>query len=49
VSDKDKPFYEGKVAVASFFAKNVLPELSADRKIVESADNDLMDIDEAAF
>ncbi|MGQ0838455.1 acyl-CoA dehydrogenase [Actinokineospora sp.] len=46
---KDKGFYEGKIAVASFFAKNVLPELSAGRKIVESADNDLMDVDEAAF
>ncbi|WP_436492887.1 acyl-CoA dehydrogenase [Actinokineospora sp. HUAS TT18] len=48
-SGKDKAFYEGKVAVASFFAKNVLPQLSADRKIVESADNELMDIDESAF
>ncbi|WP_156754599.1 acyl-CoA dehydrogenase [Actinokineospora pegani] len=46
---KDRAFYEGKVAVASFFAKNVLPELSAGRKIVENADNDLMDLDEAAF
>ncbi|PPK67960.1 acyl-CoA dehydrogenase [Actinokineospora auranticolor] len=46
---KDKAFYEGKVAVASFFAKNVLPDLSAARKIVEAADNDLMDLDEAAF
>src|SRR5207249_2793668 len=26
---KDKAFYEGKVAVATFFARNVLPELSA--------------------
>ncbi|GLZ37511.1 acyl-CoA dehydrogenase [Actinokineospora sp. NBRC 105648] len=49
VTGKDKNFYEGKIAVASFFAKNVLPELSAARKIVETADNDLMDIDEAAF
>ncbi|MCG8917882.1 acyl-CoA dehydrogenase [Actinokineospora sp. PR83] len=46
---KDKAFYEGKVAVASFFAKNVLPELSAGRKIVEGADNDLMELDESAF
>ncbi|MGX7823876.1 acyl-CoA dehydrogenase [Actinokineospora sp. 24-640] len=48
-SAKDKAFYEGKLAVASFFAKNVLPELSGARKIVESADNDIMDVDEAAF
>ncbi|GAB3912966.1 acyl-CoA dehydrogenase [Kibdelosporangium lantanae] len=49
VSAKDKAFYEGKVAVASFFARNVLPELSAGRKIIEAADNSIMDIDEAAF
>jgi alkylation response protein AidB-like acyl-CoA dehydrogenase len=49
VAAKDKAFYEGKVAVATFFARNVLPELSADRKIVESADNSLMELDEAAF
>ncbi|EHR53789.1 acyl-CoA dehydrogenase [Saccharomonospora marina XMU15] len=46
---KDVPFYQGKVAVATFFAKNVLPELTARRAIVEAADNDLMEIDEAAF
>jgi alkylation response protein AidB-like acyl-CoA dehydrogenase len=48
-SGRDKAFYEGKLAVASFFARNVLPELSAGRKIVEAADNSLMDLDEAAF
>ncbi|QRP46198.1 acyl-CoA dehydrogenase [Amycolatopsis sp. FDAARGOS 1241] len=46
---KDVPFYEGKVAVASFFAKSVLPELSSRRTIVENADNALMDVAEAAF
>ncbi|HUQ57543.1 acyl-CoA dehydrogenase [Lentzea sp.] len=49
VSAKDKAFYEGKVAVASFFAKNVLPELTSRRKIAESTDNSLMDIDESVF
>ena len=49
VSAKDKAFYEGKIAVASFFARNVLPELTAGRKIVESADNSLMELDESAF
>jgi hypothetical protein len=48
-SAKDKAFYEGKVAVASFFAKNVLPELTARRKVTEQTDNSLMDIDESAF
>ncbi|MFD4641232.1 acyl-CoA dehydrogenase [Lentzea sp. NPDC058436] len=48
-SAKDKAFYEGKIAVASFFAKNVLPELTSRRKIAESTDNALMDIDESVF
>ncbi|MFI6098495.1 acyl-CoA dehydrogenase [Lentzea sp. NPDC051213] len=48
-SAKDKAFYEGKVAVASFFAKSVLPELTARRKIAEQTDNALMDIDESVF
>ncbi len=48
-SAKDKAFYEGKVAVASFFAKSVLPELTARRKIAENTDNALMDIDESVF
>ncbi|WP_410660226.1 acyl-CoA dehydrogenase [Amycolatopsis sp. lyj-112] len=48
-SAKDTPFYEGKIAVASFFAKNVLPELTSRRAIVEAADNSLMEISEAAF
>lgn len=48
-AEKDKAFYRGKIAVASFFARNVLPEITAGRKIVESADNGLMELDEAAF
>jgi alkylation response protein AidB-like acyl-CoA dehydrogenase len=48
-SARDKPFYEGKVAAASFFARTVLPELSARRAVLEATDNALMDLDEAAF
>ncbi|MHA6801643.1 acyl-CoA dehydrogenase [Bounagaea algeriensis] len=48
-SAKDTPFYQGKIASARFFAKNVLPELTARRKVVEAADNSLMELDEAAF
>jgi alkylation response protein AidB-like acyl-CoA dehydrogenase len=48
-SAKDVPFYEGKIAVASFFSKQVLPELTSRRAIVEAADNALMELDEAAF
>jgi alkylation response protein AidB-like acyl-CoA dehydrogenase len=46
---RDQPFYEGKVAVARFFAATQLPLLTAHRTIVEHADNSLMDVPEAAF
>ncbi|GAC58910.1 putative acyl-CoA dehydrogenase [Gordonia hirsuta DSM 44140 = NBRC 16056] len=48
-SGDDKPFYEGKVASATFFAKNMLPLLTAVRGTVENVDNDIMELDEAAF
>ncbi|KRF45657.1 butyryl-CoA dehydrogenase [Terrabacter sp. Soil811] len=46
---KDADFYRGKVAAASFYAKNVLPKLAAERAIAEATDNDLMDVPESAF
>jgi alkylation response protein AidB-like acyl-CoA dehydrogenase len=49
VSDRDRSFYAGKVAVANFFAKNVLPRLTAERKIVEAVDLAVMDLREEAF
>ena len=49
VSPKDQPFYEGKVAAARFFARTALPLLTAQRAVVEAADNSLMDLPEAAF
>ena len=49
VSAKDRAFYEGKVGVASFFATTVLPRLTAEKAVVEKADNALMELDEAAF
>jgi alkylation response protein AidB-like acyl-CoA dehydrogenase len=49
VSDRDRAFYTGKAAVAKFFAKNVLPRLTAERKIVESVDLALMDLREDSF
>ena len=49
VSAKDKPFYEGKVAAAQFFAQTNLPRVRAERKIAEGVDLGLMDLDEAAF
>ena len=45
----EKSFYEGKIAVASFFAKNMLPQLTSTRAILDNVDNDLMELDEAAF
>ena len=46
---EDTAFYQGKVAVAQFFARNVLPELTALRGILENVDNEIMEVDEAAF
>ncbi|WP_195165838.1 acyl-CoA dehydrogenase C-terminal domain-containing protein [Mycobacteroides abscessus] len=45
----DKSFYEGKIAAASFFAKNMLPLLTSTRSVLENVDNDIMELDEAAF
>ncbi|MFV8244104.1 acyl-CoA dehydrogenase [Mycolicibacterium peregrinum] len=48
-SDRDRAFYEGKIAVAKFFAHNMLPLLTAVREIVESVDGDVMQLDNDAF
>ncbi|MHA7653667.1 acyl-CoA dehydrogenase [Mycobacterium sp. ML4] len=45
----ERSFYEGKIAVASFFAKNFLPLLTSTREVIETLDNDIMELDEAAF
>ncbi|MBU3749890.1 MAG: acyl-CoA dehydrogenase [Mycobacterium sp.] len=45
----DRSFYEGKVATASFFAKNFLPLLGGTRQVIESLDNEVMELDIAAF
>jgi hypothetical protein len=49
VSDTDRAFYEGKIAVASFFAKNFLPLLTSTRAVLDTIDNEIMELDEAAF
>ena len=46
---KDKDFYEGKVAAAQFYARQVLPRLSAERAVAEATDSLLMDVPESAF
>jgi alkylation response protein AidB-like acyl-CoA dehydrogenase len=48
-SAQDAPFYTGKIAAASFFARQVLPQISAQRVIAEATDNALMNIPEDAF
>ena len=48
-SGAERSFYEGKIAVASFFAKNFLPLLTSTREVIETLDNDIMELDEAAF
>jgi alkylation response protein AidB-like acyl-CoA dehydrogenase len=49
VTDRDRAFYEGKIAAAKFFARNFLPPISTQRVIAEGVDNSLMEISEEAF
>ena len=46
---KDKGFYEGKIAAASFFARQILPEITSRRAILETTTLDLMELSEDAF
>ncbi len=48
-SGAERSFYEGKIAVASFFAKNFLPLLASTREVIDTLDNDIMELDEAVF
>jgi alkylation response protein AidB-like acyl-CoA dehydrogenase len=45
----EKAFYEGKVASARWFARTVLPKLTAERVIAEATDLAVMDLAEDAF
>jgi alkylation response protein AidB-like acyl-CoA dehydrogenase len=49
VSPADKNFYEGKIAAARFFAREVLPRVGADRRVIENTTLDIMDLPEEAF
>jgi hypothetical protein len=46
---EEKSFYEGKVASGRWFARTVLPKLTAERAIAEATDLSVMDLPEAAF
>jgi alkylation response protein AidB-like acyl-CoA dehydrogenase len=48
-SGPDKAFYEGKVAVAGFFARTMLPRLTAVRESIAAIDNEVMELAEASF
>ncbi|MEV6337006.1 acyl-CoA dehydrogenase [Nocardia vinacea] len=49
LGEQDRAFYDGKIAVASFFAKTVLPHLSAEWSMISDIDDRIMELDEAAF
>ena len=49
LTESDRDFYAGKLAVARFFATTVLPRLESDRRIIEETTNDLMEIPEGVF
>ena len=48
-SDRDRMFYEGKVATARWFAANRLPLLAAERAVAEATDMAIMELPEEAF
>ena len=45
----DRAFYEGKIAAAQFFCRNVLPSLTLTRKLVEASSLELMQLNDEAF
>ncbi|MGE5694435.1 MAG: acyl-CoA dehydrogenase [Candidatus Sericytochromatia bacterium] len=49
VDDAERNFYLGKVGAATFFAKNMLPRLSAQRRILEGVDLTIMEMREESF
>jgi hypothetical protein len=49
VSTSDRAFYAGKVATARFFAREVLPRLASDRRIVDATKLDLMELADESF
>ncbi|MGP3918788.1 acyl-CoA dehydrogenase [Nonomuraea sp. 10N515B] len=49
LGDGEDPFYLGKIGAASFFAKTVLPRLTAERRVLTSTGQELMELPEEAF
>src|SRR5215831_3289364 len=49
LSDRDRAFYQGKLATSRFFAQTVLPRLTAERRIAEETTLELIELTEEAF
>jgi len=48
-AERDRAFYDGKVAALRFYCKEVLPGISASRFIIEQGDLGLMELADEAF
>jgi alkylation response protein AidB-like acyl-CoA dehydrogenase len=48
-TDADRAFYQGKVAAARFFTREILPRLASDAKVIEGTTLDVMELPEEAF
>ena len=49
VQRSDQEFYGGKVAAAQWFCRQVLPQVAAERAVLEATDHDVMELDDSAF
>jgi hypothetical protein len=47
--ERDRAFYDGKVAAARFYCKEILPGIGASRRIIEKGDLALMELADDAF
>ncbi len=45
----DRAFYQGKLASARFFARQILPGIAMHRQLIEQGDLELMDVPDEAF
>src|SRR5262249_11906656 len=49
LSDRDRAFYQGKLATSRFFAQTVLPRLTVERRAAEETTLELRELPEEAF
>ncbi|MEX2324320.1 MAG: acyl-CoA dehydrogenase [Nitriliruptoraceae bacterium] len=49
VDHDDQVFYNGKIATARWFARNVLPKVATRRRVAEEEDGALMELDDESF